>query len=117
MQEQLVAVNGSGGAYVSVPAPMFTRMFTVREDEAGTPQGLTYQLPDDNFVNTYTVGTPGSPDQPQITRGHVSMTGNAMAPLLGLPTQTGLQARAADTLIKLRSKTVTATSVRIVFYD
>lgn len=118
MQEQFVNLNGNAGAFTPIPAPMATRYFTVREDEAGAAtQGLQAQFPDDGFTQTYTYGPPGSPDQPQISRGHIAMN-HGKGPVLGYPQySSGGQTRPADVLIKLRSKSATATTVRIVFFD
>lgn len=114
---RLIAVNGNAGAYVSVLSTQPSRKLFIREDEAGTAQGLTYQKPDDAFATTYTCGTPGQPDQPQISLPQ-AWTGVVIpGPLLGLPAQGGFYNRPADTYIKLRSKTVTATSVRVVEED
>lgn len=116
-RRRLIAVNGSAGALVSVLSSQASSKVFVREDEAAAAQGLTYQLPDDGFTATYTVGVPGTPDQQQISLPMAPTGGSVNRPLLGLPAQSGFYNRSADTYLKLRSKTATATSVRVVEED
>lgn len=115
----LVALNGSAGAFVSVPATIAARYVRIREDEAATAQGLAYKLPNDNFTATFTVGVPSSPNLPQIELGSLVAIQDGGGAVLGQPAQNtanGVSAfnyRAADNYIQLRSKTATATTVRV----
>lgn len=116
-RRRLIALNGSAGAYVAVLSTQASRKVFIREDEAAAAQGLTYQTPDDGFVATYTVGVPGTPDQQQVSLPMAPSGAHVPGPLLGLPAQTGFYTRPADTYIKLRSKSVTATTVRVLEED
>lgn len=119
MNTRLIDVNGSAGAYVSISATLPCIYVEIREDEAGTAQGLTYQLPGDAFATTYTVGTPSTPDAPQIKLGQVSAP-HRQGPVLGWPEQNiggSGEVRAATVLIKVRSKTGTATKVRVTEFE
>lgn len=116
---RLIALNNNAGAFVAVVSTIHARRAYVREDESVTSKGLQYQIPDDGFVNTYTVGTPGTPDQQQISLpdpANVGLRGNAR--LIGAPAQGVVGAFnriAATTLINLRSKDGAAgTTVRVV---
>jgi hypothetical protein len=99
----LYSLNSNAGAFTSIPSTIPARRVEVREDESGTAQGLQYQKPDDNFTNTYSVGTPAGPDQRQI---------------LGLPAQTtGGSTIPATTYLKVRSKGAGTTIVRVVEHE
>ncbi len=115
---RLIALNGSGGAFVAVLSTIPARRVMVREDEAAASVGLQFQKPDDNFTNLYTVGVVGTPDQQQIVLPDPVVTSlRGAGRLLGLPAQGSAGAfnyRAADTYIKLRSKAAGATTVRVV---
>jgi hypothetical protein len=102
----LYDVNGSAGAWVSIPSTMPARRVEVMEDESDAPEGLQFKTPDDNFTSIKTVGAGTEP----IILGNTVAHGNNKGALLGLPTQVN---RAADTYIQLLSKTATATKVRV----
>lgn len=111
----LYNLNNNAGAFTAIPSTIPARRVEVREDESVTTQGLQYQKPDDNFTNTYNVGPPAGPDQPQIVLGnvvgHLSGRGN----LLGLPAQnTGGSSIPATTYLKARSRSATTTTIRVV---
>lgn len=117
---RLITLNGNGGPMTAVLATIWSRRVTVREDEAAAATGLQYQKPDDSFTNTYTVGTPGSPDQPQIDLGNQVARGRGEGPILGGPAQgtSGqFNFRAADTLFKAQGKGAGATTIRVVEED
>lgn len=116
-RRRLIALNGSAGAVVAITATQASRKVYIREDEAAAAQGLTYQTPDDAFTATYTVGVPGGPDQQQISLPMAPSGTMIPGPLLGLPAQSGFYNRPADTYIKLRSKSATATNVRVLEED
>lgn len=115
---RLIALNNSGGAFVAVLSTIPSRRVYIREDESVTSKGLQYQKPDDNFTQIYMVGTPGTPDQQQITLPDPSMPLAGQGRLLGMPAQGTVGAfnrTAATQLITLRSKDgVAGTSVRVV---
>jgi hypothetical protein len=114
---QLVALNGSGGAFTAILATQADRRVDFREDESVTPQGLQYQRPDDSFVKVLTVGTPASPDQPQLTLGNPVSFGVGRGPLIGMAQQNSsgnFNFQAATTLVKMKSKTAQGTTVRVV---
>lgn len=114
----LYNLNSSAGAFTAIPSTIPARRVEVREDESVTTQGLQYQKPDDNFTNTYNVGPPAGPDQPQIVLGnvvgHLSGRGN----VVGLPAQnTGGSSIPATTYLKVRSRTASTTTVRVVEFE
>jgi hypothetical protein len=114
----LYSLNSNAGAFTSIPSTIPARRVEVREDESGTAQGLQYQKPDDNFTNTYNVGTPAGPDQPQIVLGNVVAHGHGRGQILGLPAQTtGGSTIPATTYLKVRSKGAGTTTVRVVEYE
>lgn len=106
---RLVAVNGDGGAYVSIAATIPARAVQIVEDDSVAGQGLEAQFPGDGYAttDTYAAGTP------------ISIVGPGRDGLAGLPEQnaadpTAFNHRAADVYCKLRSATATATTVRVV---
>jgi len=114
----LYSLNNNAGAFTSIPSTIPARRVEVREDESVTTQGLQYQKPDDNFTATYNVGTPGPPDQPQIALGNPVAQGHGRGPLQGLPAQnTGGSSIPATTYLKVRSRTGTTTTIRVVEYE
>ena len=117
---RLITMNASGGAFTSILATVPARRVEIREDEGTAPQGLIYQKPDDNFANNYTVGTPGSPDQPQIVLGNTVAFGSGRGPLVGLPQQGSGGAfnfRAADIYIKIQSKGAGGQKIRVIEFE
>lgn len=114
---RLIALNGSGGPMTAVLATIIPRRVRVREDEAAASTGLQYQIPDDGFVNTHTVGTVGTPgvdDAPQIDLGNKSTAG--AKPILGAPAQStagSFNFIAATTLFKAQGKAAGATTIRV----
>src|SRR5215471_18174688 len=114
----LYNLNNNAGGFTAIPSTIPARRVEVREDESGTSQGLQYQKPDDNFTNTYNVGTPAGPDQPQIVLGNVVGHLKGRGNLLGLPAQTtGGSSIPATTYLKIRSRTATITTVRVVEFE
>lgn len=117
---RLIALNNNGGPLVAVLATGSARRVTGREDEAATTQGLQYVRGDDTSANLNTVGTPGTPDQPQIDIWDSLPFGERGGKLQGLPQQGSAGSpffRAADTYFKAQSKTGTATTIRVIEYD
>lgn len=117
-RERLIALNGAGGAFVTIAATGPTRGLEFMEDEGGVPQGIQFSSFVDGFValNTVSFGT----EPIQIPNFHkVSDRG----PLLGMNAQNvanGTSApnyRAADNLIIVRSDTATPTTLRFIEYD
>ena len=110
----LYNLNNNAGAFTSIPSTIPARRVEIREDESVPVQGLQYQKPEDGFTQAFVCGIPAGPDQPQIVLGNVVAHGNAYGQLLGLPAQnTGGVSIPATTCIKVRSKTATATSIRV----
>ena len=104
------AVNGSGGAYVSIPATTWCRYVEIIEDDAATAQGLTIQLPADNFGSTDSISAAHEPfklGEP----AYQGSTGN----LLGYTATSDARGNSypATTLCKVRSLTATATTVQV----
>jgi hypothetical protein len=116
-KRRLVALNGNGGAFTDILATIPCRRVEIREDEAAAPTGLIFQTMEDNFVGTYTVGAPTSPD-PQIRLGNAIPQGSGSGPMLGYPPQTiGGKVVAADKLLSLKGKAAGATSVWVIEYS
>ena len=117
----LITLNNSSGAFTSIAASIPARRVEIREDEAPTgPQGLQYQKPDDNFTATYTCGTPGPPDQPQIALGNIVGNLKGYGPVLAMPDQSsgkGASGQTAGIYVKVRSNTATITKIRVVEYE
>jgi hypothetical protein len=110
----LYTLNGSAGAFTSILSTIPARRVELREDESVAAQGLQYQKPEDNFTATFVCGTPAGPDQPQIVLGNVVAHAHGRGNLLGLPAQnTGGVTIPATTYIKVKSKTVTGTTLRV----
>ena len=111
----LYNLNNNAGAFTAIPSTIPARRVEVREDESGTSQGLQYQKPDDNFTNTYNVGPVAGPDQAQIVLGNVIGHLGGRGNLLGLPAQnTGGSSIAATTYLKVRSRSASTTTIRVV---
>jgi len=115
----LVTLNGNAGAFTSINSTIPARRVEIVEDQSVSPQGLIYQLPDDNFTNSYQVAVPGSPDAPQIILGNKESQGRGQGPILGLPQQTpGGQTIPATTYIKVKSAGVGGgNKIRVTEYD
>ena len=115
---RLVNINGSAGAFVDILSTIPSRRVDMREDESVTNQGLAYKKYDDSFITIYTVGTPGPPDQAQVTLGTPFAFGPDTGGIKGWPAQSsGGSTRAADRYLSVRSKSVTATVVKISEYE
>jgi hypothetical protein len=81
---QLINVNGSGGAFVSVSASIFSLYVEIQEDGSVTAQGLDVKYPSDNFTATYDYLPTAQP----IKLGVPLNTGQpGRAPLLGKPSR------------------------------
>lgn len=102
-----IAVNAAGGAVVSVLSTICARQARVIEDEATTPQGLVYNVPDDGFAGVYTL----APSTQPIILGNEVAAGGATGGLAGNGPQPANFA-ATITLVKLISVNQ-ATSVRV----
>ncbi|HEV7522998.1 MAG TPA: hypothetical protein VGP89_17990 [Candidatus Angelobacter sp.] len=116
----LYTMNAAAGAFTAIPATIPCRYVEIREDESVAAQGLIYQRPnlDRTFSVTETVGTPGSPDQPQIILGNKLASGNAKSALLGLPAQnSGGSAIPATTILQIKSKGAGANVIRVIEHE
>ena len=85
-RRRVVAINGSGGAYVTIAPTGICRYMTITEcpPNGGSfngsnyaPQGLNYQRADENYANTYGL-VPGD----TITLGELSYPRDRM---IGIP--------------------------------
>lgn len=103
-----VAVNGSGGAQVSLLATTFSREVEIAEDNA-TPQGIVITLPSGKTINV-----PYS-EQPFVFGNKQGSLGGGWGILIGRPADTngGQCAIPATTYCQVRSMTATATSVSV----
>jgi hypothetical protein len=117
----LYTIPATGSPFLAIPATIPCRYVEVREDESVTPAGLLYQRPnlDRTFSVTEQVGTPSSPDAPQIILGNKLSAQNAQSPLLGLPAQSsGGSAIPATTLLMVKSVGVGATNkIRVIEHE
>jgi hypothetical protein len=112
---RLIALNINSGAFVAVMAIGPVRILNLQEDDAATRQGLTLQSYQDGFVSTNNYATTAEPiNLPDVLRNPL------YGALIGMNAQgtTGsFNARAADTLVKIKSLTSTVTTVRVVEND
>lgn len=115
---RLIALNGSGGARVTIAATGPTRGIEFMEDEATAPQGLSFLTFVDGFVAVNVVSFGSEPIQiPNFHR--IGDRG----PLLGMNAQNAANGtgapnyRAADNLVQARSNTATVTTLRFIEYD
>ena len=102
----------TAGNYTVIPATRVARRVEIAEDGTGNNTGLAIKLPDDNF--TAVLSYP--PAQQPIVLGNVVANQNGAGMFLGLPTQTGLNARTADTYCLLSCMSGT-TIVRVTELD
>lgn len=122
-KRRVVAVNGSAGAFVSIsPTLPFCRKMEITECPPGSgtftnaspndyqPQGLNYQLVDDNFVATIALVPADT-----LRFGDDVAQGTGLGRALGGVAYTDASGTAVTTnvLVKLRSATVTATQVEV----
>lgn len=116
-KETIIAVNGSGGAFVPINSTKFARYVEIAECAPGggsftganfAPQGINYEKPDDNFAQQYPL-LPGEtfPD------GDNNWKRDKAAGLPAGMTDPAGQSIPAVTYCKMRSATVTATQVRL----
>lgn len=114
-KRRVIAVNGSGGAFVTISASKFARYIEIAECPADggaftgtfTAQGLNYQLPDDNFATTH-----------PLAAGATFVLGQKEDPsqkCFGQPgwTTPDNQTVPATVYMKVKSATVTATNVEV----
>jgi hypothetical protein len=113
---RLIALNGNGGPLVSVLATGACSRVTAREDEAAAATGLQYVRGDDVNANLNTVGTPGTPDAPQIDLNDGRTHGAGAVRLQGLGPQAA-NFGAATLLFKAQGKAAGATIIRVIEYD
>jgi hypothetical protein len=110
-----IALNGSGGAYVSILATVMATYWEAMEDEGTTTQGITVQVPNDGFATTNTFSFGSQP----VAAYNPHKYDGGRGPLLGMPAQnsSGLfNYIAATTLLKARSNSATATTIRFDEY-
>jgi hypothetical protein len=120
MRTTLYNINGSAGAFVSIPATQITRRVEIIEDgsaNAGVAQGLQYQFDDGQTPPYTTVYAITGPEEPLILGDPVPQ-GKGYGPVIGKPAQnSGGYAEAATVLCKLKSLSATATVVRVTEFD
>jgi hypothetical protein len=121
---RLIAVNGSGGAFVAVSATSVTRRVEIIEDgsaNAGVGQGLQIQFDDGfgtvpnvpNTANTYTVEPVSEP----FTLGEPIPQGAGYGRVIGTPPDnSGGYSIPATPLANVRSASATATIIRVNEY-
>jgi hypothetical protein len=118
---RLIAINGSGGAFVDIFATVPVSRIVFTEDDAAARQGLAVKTLLDNFATVNTYGPSSDIDGaepvqiPDIGAGY-----DHMRKLLGMPAQGVVGAfnyRAADKLLSVRSATATATTLRMTEYE
>lgn len=118
--ETVYAVNGSGGAYVSIPCTIHCRKMKITECPPGaytgtfTAQGLNLERIEDAYVAVI-----------PVIPGESHVIGNDLAEsvgagnLIGYPAQKDVYGNtiAATIPVKVRSATGTATAVKVLEYS
>lgn len=135
--KQIIDINGSGGAWVSIMATSTVRRLVVdesqitAEDAANTPQGvIDYRIPNDGTPKGFTtifrasasdegiIGAEGLPIVLGNPIGQHEMAGEVIGqlgqPIVGIPTA---NIAAATTMIQVRSGTATGTSLVVTEYN
>jgi hypothetical protein len=117
---RLIALNGSGGAFVQVFATQVTRRVEVIEDGSandGVGQGLQYQFADGEtpqFTTVYTI----EPQSEPIILGTPIPQHHGFGLVIGTPPDaSGGYTIPATLLINLRSASATATVARVTEFD
>jgi hypothetical protein len=102
----------TAGTFTAIPALRFSRRVEIQEDGTSTGNGIAAKLPDDNF--TAVMSYP--PAQQPLILGNPTATGHGQGPLIGIPVQTGLNAKAASTyaLVSAMSGTII---IRVTEFD
>ncbi|SRR6266496_38067 len=112
---RLIAINGSGGAFVDILATSACSQFQIQEDDAATRQGLQVKTLLDKCASLNSYATTAQPiDVPNPHKYGIN------GPLLGLPAQGTSGAfnyRAADKLASVRSLSATATTIRFIEHE
>lgn len=120
MRSRLVAINGSGGAFVPILATQITRRVEIIEDasaNAGVAQGLAYQFDDSQTPPYTTVYELTAAEEPLIL-GEPIPQSNRYGTVIGKPAQnSGGYSEPATVLCNLRSLSATATVVRITEFS
>lgn len=128
MKSRLVAVNGSGGAYVPISATSVVRRLEMIEDgsaNAGVAQGFTYQfddgqgtVPNTPSANVYTVlPTATEPNTEPVVIGEYIPQGAGYGRVIGTPPDaSGGYTIPATLLANVRSLSATATILRVTEY-
>jgi hypothetical protein len=117
-RRRTIAIQGSGGAYVLIPASINCRYAEIQEmpgdSESGgsytgafTAQGINYQQADENYANTYGL-TPGT----ILQLGDRNPPRDRAIGMIGFTYPDGT-VRPATPFIKAISSTVTATQVEV----
>lgn len=98
-------------AFTNIPATKFARMVKIQEDDTVSPQvGIAIKFPDDNGAFTLPAVTYPPAFEPVILGDEVAH-GNALGEILGWPTQTGGNARAADIYCQVAAVAGTTTII------
>jgi hypothetical protein len=102
----------TAGVYTPIPALRFSRRVELAEDGSGNDVGLALKFPEDSFtaIREY------PPAQQPVVLGNATAQGGGHGPILGWPTQTGLNARAADNYVLASCMTGT-TVLRVTEID
>lgn len=100
-------------AYTAIPASIFARRVDLQEDgTVDPPVGLLVKFPGDNFTAIFSYPETQQP----LVLGDPIAHQNGFGEILGWPTQTGLNVRAADTYVQVAAASGT-TSLRVTEYD
>ncbi len=102
----------TAGTYTPIPSTVFSRMVELQEDDSVTHVGLLLKFPEDNFTQAYEFKDEAQP----VVLGDKVAFGRGQGYILGWPTQTGGNARAADNYV-LASAVTGTTKLRVTEYD
>jgi hypothetical protein len=102
----------TAGVYTAIPALQFARRVDLEEDGSTAPAGILLKFREDNFTQIFEY----LPAQQPCILGDRVAQANGRGYILGWPTQTGLNARAADNYVMASAVTGT-TTLRVTEYD
>lgn len=113
--QRLIALNGTGGAFVNIAATVSVRLIEAKEDEGGSTEGIQVMSSMDNFATINTFSFASEP---------ISIPDPLAYPLkgrlIGMPAQGqagAFNAIPATTILSARSDAAAGTTLRVAEYE